>query len=186
MVNPFQRFLAHRDAPEVWEEDVLVAGGKHYGHLEVDVLPLEDGRWQAVLKPVYIFPRFAPGGAYEGFERRLYDDIVTLTTEPATAVAAGPTALPDRFFLAQPYPNPFNSTVLLRYALIAEVPVQLQVYNALGQPVRTLVRGTQAPGYYSAEWDGRDRDGAPVTSGIYLIALRAGAHSDTAKVSLVR
>ena len=60
LVNPFQRFLAHRDAPEVWEEDVLVAGGKHYGHLEVDVLPLEDGRWQAVLKPVYIFPRSSP------------------------------------------------------------------------------------------------------------------------------
>ena len=61
LVNPFQRFLAHRDAPEVWEEDVLVAGGKHYGHLEVDVLPLEDGRWQAVLKPVYILPPLRPG-----------------------------------------------------------------------------------------------------------------------------
>ena len=78
LANPHQKFLAHRDAPEIWEGGVLLDGGKHYGHLEVDVRPLADGGWEAVLKPVYVFPLFDPEGTYLGCERRLYDDIVTL------------------------------------------------------------------------------------------------------------
>ena len=82
--NPYQKFLAHRDAPEVWQDGALIAGGKHHGHLEVDVIPLADGRWQAVCKPVYVFPLFAADDAYLGYERRLYDDIVTLTSDHPT------------------------------------------------------------------------------------------------------
>jgi hypothetical protein len=79
LINPQQKFLAHTYASEVWRDDVLIEGGKHYGHLEVDIQPLADGRWQAVLKPVYIFPLFAEDGTYLGNERRLYDDVITLT-----------------------------------------------------------------------------------------------------------
>ncbi len=79
LVNPQQAFLAHTHAPERWSDGGLVDGGKHYGHLEVDVQPLADGRWQATLKPVYVFPLFAADGSYQGSERRLYDDVVTLT-----------------------------------------------------------------------------------------------------------
>jgi hypothetical protein len=82
--NPYQKFLVHTDAPEIWENEVLIDGGKHYGHLEVDVLPLDDGHWQAVLKPVYVFPLFDTSGAYLGYERRLYNDIVTLTNTHPT------------------------------------------------------------------------------------------------------
>ena len=84
--NAFQQFLAHDDAPEVWQEDVLVDGGKHYGHLEVDVEPLSDGSWQATLRPIYVFPLFSDNGSYLGFERRIYNDVVTLTHIPETAV----------------------------------------------------------------------------------------------------
>jgi hypothetical protein len=76
--NPHQKFLADRDAPEVWQDGVLLAGGKHYGHLEIDVAPLADG-WQAVLEPVYVFPLMARGNGIRGHERRVYDDVVTLS-----------------------------------------------------------------------------------------------------------
>ncbi len=76
--NPFRRFLAHEDAPEVWEGGVLVAGGKHYGHLEVDVTPLDGGGWQAELEAVYVLP--AAAGGEGGYERRVYDDTVVLTS----------------------------------------------------------------------------------------------------------
>lgn len=71
--NPHQKFLAHRDAPEVWQDGVLVGGGKHYGHLEIDVTP-RPGGWQAVLEPVYVLPRTDARGPV----RRVYDDVVTL------------------------------------------------------------------------------------------------------------
>jgi hypothetical protein len=84
--NPNQEFLAHRDAPEIWQNGVLVDGGKHYGHLQVDVKPLADSSWQAVLEPVYVFPIFQNDTTYSGYERRLYDDIVTLTSDFTTAM----------------------------------------------------------------------------------------------------
>ena len=83
MNNPYRRFLAHADAPEVRDSrGRLVDGGKHYGHLEVNVAPLGDGRWQARLEPVYIFPLTGDDGRVERFERRLYDDATVLVSGP--------------------------------------------------------------------------------------------------------
>ena len=80
--NPYQKFLAHKDAPEIWQDGVLISGGKHYGHLEVDVQQLPNAGWQAILKPVYVFPKFnKKEKKYDGCERRVYDDIITLTNE---------------------------------------------------------------------------------------------------------
>jgi hypothetical protein len=69
--NPYLQFLAHRDAPEVWQDGKLIEGGKHYGHLEIDVAPDGD-KWKATLTPVYVLP------TDDGFERRTYRDVVTL------------------------------------------------------------------------------------------------------------
>ncbi len=78
--NPNQKFLVHTDVPEVWENDVLITGGKHYGHLEVDIIPQDTNTWQAILKPVYILPLFdASDSTYSNYERRIYDDQIILT-----------------------------------------------------------------------------------------------------------
>lgn len=73
--NPFRRFLAETDAPEQWVDGELVAGGRHYGHLEVNVSQDDDG-WKATLDPVYLFP-IREGSGWR-FERRVYDDRVVL------------------------------------------------------------------------------------------------------------
>ncbi len=79
LVNPYQQFLVHNDVPEVWEDGVLIDGGKHYGHLEVDINQVDDDTWQAVLKPIYVFPLMGEDGrTYSGYSRRMYDDQVTL------------------------------------------------------------------------------------------------------------
>lgn len=75
--NPFQRFLAERDAPERWENGVLVEGGRHYGHLEVTIEPEGEHGWTAVLEPVYLLPQRQADESWR-FERRLYPDRVTL------------------------------------------------------------------------------------------------------------
>ncbi|MCA9776510.1 MAG: metallophosphoesterase [Candidatus Eremiobacteraeota bacterium] len=73
--NPLRKFLAYSDSPEVWENGVLRSGGRHYGHLEIDVTPTETG-WTATLTPVYILP--LPDGDGWKFERREYPDRLTL------------------------------------------------------------------------------------------------------------
>ncbi|MGD9857068.1 MAG: metallophosphoesterase, partial [Planctomycetaceae bacterium] len=76
--NPHQVFLAHLHAPEVWDGKRLVSGGKHYGHMEVNVSPDADGGWKAELTPVYVFPLMNDAGEVTGWERRVYDDEVVL------------------------------------------------------------------------------------------------------------
>ncbi len=82
--NPDQQFLAHLDAPEVWNGDQLVSGGKHYGHMEVDVFLDTNGIWTAELEPVYNFPLMDISGNVTGWERRVYDDVVVLTASGVT------------------------------------------------------------------------------------------------------
>lgn len=80
LTNPYQKFLAHHDSPEVWKDNVLIDGGKHYGHLEIDIIQAND-EWQAVLKPVYVFPLMGSDGkTFSGYSRRLYDDQIKLVS----------------------------------------------------------------------------------------------------------
>ena len=79
LTNPEQEFLAHTDSPEVWSGDQLVDGGKHYGHLEVNVGINGSGFWEATVTPVYVFPVTDTNGDLTGvFERRRYDDEVVV------------------------------------------------------------------------------------------------------------
>lgn len=75
--NPHQRFLAHTHAPEVWDGKRLVSGGKHYGHVEVNVTRT-DGKWTASITPKYLFPLMDGQGVVTDWEVREYDDRVIL------------------------------------------------------------------------------------------------------------
>lgn len=92
--NPYRKFLAHENAPEVWNGKQLISGGKHYGHLEVNVARNAQGQWQVELTPVYVFPLLDSEGKVTGWERRTYDDVVTITAVPARQVGATEGNLP--------------------------------------------------------------------------------------------
>ncbi len=73
--NPARQFLAETHAAEVWKDGQLQEGGRHYGHLEINVVK-EKGGWKATLDSVYVLPR-KDNGSWR-FERRLYRDTVVL------------------------------------------------------------------------------------------------------------
>jgi 3',5'-cyclic AMP phosphodiesterase CpdA len=73
--NEYSRFLAYRDCKELWDGGRLTKGGRHYGHLEIDVTG-RPGKWEAVLTPVYVLPTQKKGRLT--FERREYPDVVEL------------------------------------------------------------------------------------------------------------
>lgn len=82
--NPYEVFRAHVDAPEEYDANgTLVAGGKHYGHLEVDVGLNDDGLWIAKLTPAYVFVSKDMQTGNISFERRTYDDVVVVTNMAA-------------------------------------------------------------------------------------------------------
>jgi hypothetical protein len=77
--NPHRCFLAHDDAKEVWENGQLVSGGKHYGHLEVNLVPDESKTWTISIDPVHVFPVTNSEGHITAWERRIYADSVKWT-----------------------------------------------------------------------------------------------------------
>jgi len=95
--------------------------------------------------------------------------------------------VPANFELAQNFPNPFNPETLIRYALPEAATVTLEIYNMLGQKVRTLVNhAPQAADFYAITWNGRDDNGKALASGMYLYRLSAGSYVNTRKMVLMK
>jgi hypothetical protein len=94
---------------------------------------------------------------------------------------------PTRYELFQNYPNPFNPETTIRYSLPKRATVTLEIYNLLGQRVRTLVdHQSQDADFYVVHWDGRNEAGAPVASGVYITYLRAGSFVASRKMILMK
>ena len=94
--------------------------------------------------------------------------------------------LPDEYSLSQNYPNPFNPSTSIRFALPHTGHVSLEIYNMLGQRVRTLVDEEMKAGYYTIEWNGQGIDGKQVASGIYFYRMNTGNYQETKKMLLLK
>jgi len=81
---------------------------------------------------------------------------------------------PEVYALGNNYPNPFNPSTTIKYALPEGAFVNLQVYNVVGQVVRTLVADQQHAGRYVVQWDATNDRGQALSSGIYFYRLQAG------------
>jgi hypothetical protein len=99
-----------------------------------------------------------------------------------------PPVLPDRFRLYQNFPNPFNPETTIRFEIgsAAGSNVMLDVYNVLGQHVVRLSQGTLPAGEYDVTWDGVDRAGQRVASGVYFYRLQVGGDIETKKMVLLK
>jgi hypothetical protein len=91
------------------------------------------------------------------------------------------TNLPSEFRLWRNYPNPFNPTTIISYALPKQSMVTLRIYDILGRAIKTLVQETQEPGNYRVRLDASD-----LSSGVYFYRLVAGSFVDTKKLLLLR
>jgi len=129
------------------------------------------------------------------------NNVIVQVTGPLTAIAriifadfklpTTPSAiLPQEFTLLQNYPNPFNPSTTIEYtvpATFAEgVKVELVIYNALGQKIKTLENGIKPPNLYSVLWNGTDEFGRVVPTGIYFYRIRVGDFITTKRMSLMK
>jgi len=84
------------------------------------------------------------------------------------------------------YPNPFNPSTTIAYAVPARGRVDLRIYNVRGELVRVLVDGEQEMGTYEAEWNGDDQAGRRVPSGIYFSEVRTTSGTLVEKLALIK
>ena len=120
-------------------------------------------------------------GTIDGLEG---DEVEITISDPGAAKAVVQTR-PEEFSLADNYPNPFNPTTTIKYALPQAADVELTVYNVVGQPVRTLVAEHQSAGRYAVEWDATNDSGHSLSSGMYFYRLQAGGEFREVKKMLL-
>lgn len=79
--------------------------------------------------------------------------------------------IPTHFKLHDNYPNPFNPETTIQYELPEQSKVQLIIYDLLGREIKTLKSVIEDAGFYSIKWNGKDENGNPLTSGMYLLNI---------------
>jgi len=98
-------------------------------------------------------------------------------------------SLPRTLTLGSAVPNPFNPVTEITYGVPAgngPSRVTLNIYDALGRRVATLVDEDRAPGSHSVTWNGTDRDGSPVASGAYFYRITWMERSETKRMVLLK
>lgn len=94
--------------------------------------------------------------------------------------------VPESYTLKQNYPNPFNPTTTIEFAIPEAAEIDLAVYNILGKRVNTLVDGYKEAGSYKVQWNGMNASGQKLATGVYFYTLKAGKHSQTMKMIMLR
>jgi polyhydroxybutyrate depolymerase len=103
-----------------------------------------------------------------------------------TSIEEGDTrSIPGNFELYQNYPNPFNPITKIHYSISEARFVRLEIYNTLGQKIRTLVNENQTGGNYQFQWDGKDKKRELVSSDLYFYKLQVGDFVETKKMLLM-
>ena len=104
-----------------------------------------------------------------------------------TAVEAVESAgTPDSYTLGAAYPNPFNPETTIDFNVPTEGFVQIDVFNAVGQTVASLVDEELSAGSYRTTWNGLDQHGSEVSSGVYFYRMQAGDFSATHSMTLLK
>ena len=93
---------------------------------------------------------------------------------------------PTSFSLSNAYPNPFNPSTTLGYSLQASADVKLTVFDLNGTIINAWNYSQQAPGWYEVTWNGRNTQGAELSSGIYLYTIQANDFVQTKKMILMK
>jgi len=111
-----------------------------------------------------------------------------LTGGIVTGVEAKPqeTAMPQNYGLKQNFPNPFNPETMIEYELPQAANIEIIIFNLQGKKIATVIKNYQAAGFHQVKWGGKDEHGHSVTSGVYLLQLKADGFTTVKKMLLLR
>lgn len=158
-----------------------------------DGLPLGDLNWWPSAKATYLANRAQYIAALQ--DSMANAKSVYIPGNPASALITPTTSvednydsiIPSAFSLEQNYPNPFNPTTNIVFSLPKLAEVKLTIYTLLGQRVAVLVDNEKrAAGKHTVQWDGRDKTGNLVPSGVYIYKIESGDFSQARKMLLMK
>lgn len=127
-----------------------------------------------------------PDGSRNDMGWQPFGTIFVLPRYVVGAFALEDMELPLSYELSQNYPNPFNPSTTIKFFLPTQTHVRLEVFNILGQRVTTLVDGDLPAGQHQVEWDGRNEQGRPVSSGVYFYRVVTDEFYKSKKMMLIK
>ncbi len=111
---------------------------------------------------------------------------VFLITVLRSLVGVEGVLIPGEYALSQNFPNPFNPTTTISYALPEIADVKLTIYDIMGREVVSILNGQQPIGYHKVLWNGTNAAGTSVNTGVYFCRLKAGDYSKTIKMIFLK
>ncbi len=107
-------------------------------------------------------------------------------TDLTLAVNDVSNSLPTEFTVLPAYPNPFNPSTTIRYGLVMDSKVTVQIYDISGQLISTLLNSDQPQGWHSIIWNGTNKFGEQVPAGLYLSKITSDNEVKTTKLMLLK
>ena len=104
----------------------------------------------------------------------------------ATHVEVSPDIILSDWTLGYGFPNPFNSNISIPIESMKNQSVELSVFNAYGQKVRSLYEGWLSSGSHQFSWDGKDESGYQLASGQYQVLLRLTRRDEIRSIVLLK
>jgi hypothetical protein len=111
----------------------------------------------------------------------VFDSFDNFVLNPIPTSVSASEQLPNDFALEQNYPNPFNPTTTIKFNLPEQSNVRIDVFNTLGQQVKSLVNGEVLAGEHSVKFDA-----SALSSGVYLYRMQAGDFNEIKKMILTK
>ena len=142
-------------------------------------------------------PRVDEFGGYGGSMVAFGDSVLAISDGTAvhlysyrngtlTPVENNDTLLVSANYLRPNYPNPFNPRTRIDFYVPQSGQVEIVVYDLLGRRVTSLVDAVLTEGPHSVEWDGTDRTGGRVASGVYFYRMKTGQVTESRKMVLLK
>jgi flagellar hook assembly protein FlgD len=95
-----------------------------------------------------------------------------------------PSNVGNTFQLFPNHPNPFNNETIIKFSVPKGARVEVAVFNIHGKHIRHLSNDYYQAGIHALRWNGRDDDGLPVASGMYLCQIKSGQQRDVRSMIL--
>ncbi len=171
--------MENMDGEESAELPVDITEAEEWVQLEWDLSSLEDERWNMVTLFMDLDVDNPPSGGEE--DTWYLDDFKLENVDVVTSSEVVETEVPEDVTLEQNYPNPFNPTTNIEFALPEAEHTTLEIYNALGQKVHSLVDVRLSAGSHSVTFDAND-----LSSGTYIYRLEAGDQVISNTMTLIK
>jgi len=167
VISSYENGLLSRKLYQEWTNE-------EWSDDEQDLYTYHNNRLQTFIN------QFKMGEIWTNFFKKSYNyDFDTSIREPKS--------LPANLYTIDNYPNPFNASTRIVYQLSNTHHVTIKIYNVKGQLIEILVDNKfLQPGQHKTVWDGMDRNGLIVPSGIYIYEMQAGETRVTGKCLLVK